>query len=253
MSTRDRDFEVDSILVSNFTHQIINPLNGVVGTLDNVIDGTIAGHRKDQRLRAVRAQLVHVIELVRNLAFLSQLSTEGGRQGLRQTGGSCLVPELVIEAAMLFQEIAAERGMKIELEDPRTQYVVTGHRDLLRQVFTNLFENAVKYGDDGTMVQVVIRGQRGTGHLLVEVHNQGPGFSYDDRERLFERGFRGPEARAVYASGSGLGLFICREILDLAFGALVEAEHSPKTRTTTFRLRFPEYRINERGRSDVEG
>jgi signal transduction histidine kinase len=252
MNDESKDFQVDSILVANFTHQIINPLNGVVGTLDNVIDGTITGHRKDQRLRVVRAQLEHVIELVRNLAFLSQLSTERGRQGLRESGGSCVVPELVIEAAMLFQEMAAERQMKIELEDPRTQYVVTGHRDLLRQVFTNLFENAVKYGQDNSVIDVVTRAQKRTQELIVEVHNKGAGFAYESREQLFERGFRGPEAKAVYASGSGLGLFICREILDAAFDARIEAEHSARTGTTTFRLRFPKYRIAESARSHVE-
>ena len=71
MPDKPANFAVDATLVSNFTHQIINPLNGVVGTLDNVIDGTTAGAKRDQRLRAVRAQLEHVIELVRNLAFLN--------------------------------------------------------------------------------------------------------------------------------------------------------------------------------------
>lgn len=247
----EKDFQVDATLVSNFTHQIINPLNGVVGTLDNVIDGTISDSRRDQRLKAVRAQLVHVIELVRNLAFLSQLTSEGGRQSIRAAGGSCVIPKLIIDAAQFFQELAQERNMRIDLEDPHTQYVVTGHPDLLRQVFTNLLENAVKYGHDGSKVSVITRAQKSTDELIVEVNNVGPGFAYDDRERLFERGYRGQEAKDVYASGSGLGLFISREILDLAFGARIEAEHSRKQGLTTFRLRFPTFRINDARRPHV--
>src|SRR5262245_2329790 len=241
---------LDATLVTNFTHQIINPLNGVVGTLDNLIDGTIEGARRDQRLKAVRAQLVHAIELVRNLAYLSTLSTEAGRQSLKAIGASCLLPEIIIEAAMIFQESAAERRMRIWLEDRETPYIVTGQVDLLRQVFTNLFENAVKYGHEDTQVTVKVHGQKSTGELLVEVVNKGPGFDHSDRERIFERGFRGENAKNVIASGSGLGLYICREILDAAFGARIEAEHSPKLAETIFRIRFPAFRIDESVRRD---
>jgi signal transduction histidine kinase len=250
MAEDPKNFVLDATLVSNFTHQVINPLNGVVGTLDNLIDGTITGARRDQRLKAVRAQLVHSIELVRNLAYLSTLSTDAGRESLRSTGASCLLPEIIIEAAMIFQEAAQERAMKIRLDDRRTSFVVTGHADLLRQVFTNLFENAVKYGREDTIVHVRIHGQRTSGELIVEVANDGPGFKYDDREKLFERGFRGQEARERIASGSGLGLYICREILDAAFGARIEAEHSQKNSETVFRIRFPQFRIDEAIRRD---
>lgn len=241
----DRSFQVDATLVANFTHQIINPLNGVVGTLDNLIDGTTTGQRREQRLRAVRAQLTYTIEMVRNLAYLSQLSTEAGRQGLRNFGSSCLVPELVIESAMFFQELGRERHIQIELDDRDTQYVVKGHEDLLRQVFTNLLENAVKYGFEGSTVHITPWAQKGSHQLIVEVRNLGPGFAYDDRERLFERGYRGASAKALVASGSGLGLYICREILDAAFGATIEAEHSAKKEETTFRIRFPHFVIDE--------
>ena len=54
----------DLHLLSNFVHQIINPLNGVIGTLDNIIDGTVPTERRDQRLRAVRAQLELSVLLV---------------------------------------------------------------------------------------------------------------------------------------------------------------------------------------------
>lgn len=100
---------IDSTLVTDFTHQIINPLNGVVGTLDNLIDGTTSEERRPQRLRAARAQLSGAIELVRNLAYLSQLSTEAGVQSLKEKTRDCVVPELVIEAALFFQEIAEHK------------------------------------------------------------------------------------------------------------------------------------------------
>jgi signal transduction histidine kinase len=135
--------------------------------------------------------------------------------------------------------------MKIFLEDERTQYQVPGPRALLRQVFTNLFENAVKYGRSDTTVRVVPHVQVRTNTLIVEVINKGPGFDSAEREKLFERGYRGRNALDIVASGSGLGLYISKEILDSAFGATIEAEHSARNSESTFRMRFKQFTIKE--------
>ena len=81
--------------------------------------------------------------------------------------------------------------------------------------------------------------------MIVEVVNSGEGFDYDEREKIFERGVRSAQAKSVLASGSGLGLYLCREILDAACDAVIEAEHSKKKRETTFRIRFPRYSIDQ--------
>lgn len=239
------DREIDKTLLSNFTHQIINPLNGVLGTLDNIIDGTVPEHRKLQRLKAVRGQLVGTVELVRNLAYLSQLSTEKGRDGLRAASADVTVPAVIIEAAQFFQESAEQRNINIHLTDRATQYVVKSHSDLLRQVLMNVIENGVKYGDEGSQISITPRPQKSTGHLFVEIVGTGPGFLAEERARIFELGFRGADAQGIRASGSGIGLYVCRQILDL-YGASIDAEHSHEQRRTTFRIRFPHFIVAEK-------
>lgn len=60
----------DLTLLANFVHQVVNPLNGIAGTLDNLANGVIEGEeRRHQRLKATRAQLEQCITLMRNLAF----------------------------------------------------------------------------------------------------------------------------------------------------------------------------------------
>jgi signal transduction histidine kinase len=164
-------------------HQIINPLNGVIGTVDNLIDGTIHEDRKDQRLRAVRAQLEWAVVLVRNLAFFTQtaLLPEGTKGP--STSRACVIPQTAIEALQFFQEAGVSRGISIELTDRRTQYSVKGSPDLLRQVFMNLIDNAVKYSDPNTTIKITPRVQRKTNNLLVEVENIGVGFSNDETPR----------------------------------------------------------------------
>jgi signal transduction histidine kinase len=106
----------DLHLLSNFVHQIINPLNGVIGTLDNIIDGTVPTERRDQRLRAVRAQLELSVLLVRNLAYFAKISTIPGALEEADPSKTCVIPQLVIEAAQFFQDLASQRVSKSTLK-----------------------------------------------------------------------------------------------------------------------------------------
>lgn len=235
---------IDLRLLSNFVHQVINPLNGVIGTLDNIIDGTVARERRDQRLRAVRAQLEWAVLLVRNLAYFADVASAPGRAKDLQPTKTCILPQLIIEAALFFQEPGLSRGIEIHLEDRTTQYAVTGSPDLLRQVFMNLFDNAVKYAREESRVLVKIWPQKKTGNLLLEFTNQGIGFPVGEAEKLFELGFRGEEAKGLVASGTGLGLYICKLILSDVHSAEIEAVHSRVKGVTTIRIRFPNWRVN---------
>jgi len=172
---------IDPLLVSNFVHQIINPLNGVVGTLDNIVDGTVKVDKQHERLVQLRAQLEHSIELVRNLAFLSQISLEGsGKLALQETATGIVIPRVIIEAIQIFQESAKRRKITIRLTDDVTQFVVQGHEALLRQVFMNIFDNAVKYSNPETSVLVTPHGNN-AGQLLIDIEGESVPIELEER------------------------------------------------------------------------
>jgi signal transduction histidine kinase len=196
-------------------------------------------------LRAVRAQLEWSIVLVRNLAFFTQTALSPGVSPERELSGTCVIPQLVIEAIQFFQEAGISRGIRIELKERATQYAVKGSPDLLRQVFMNLFDNAVKYSDPGTTIEITTRVQKKTKMLLVEVRNIGLGFTSEEIPRLFDAGFRGEEAKNKVASGTGLGLHICKLIIDLVHKGTIEAEYSSEKRIAIFRIRLPKWYRNE--------
>ena len=237
---------IDPILISNFIHQVINPLNGIVGTIDNLIDGTIDQEHHQQRLTAVRGQLAHSIEIIRNLAFLSQLYSTLGIESLTEKSQPVRIPRLIIESIQFFQESARKKNIKVELVDRITQYEVFGHQHLLKQVIVNIIDNGIKYGDRSTKITIEPHVQKNTNNLLVDIRSYGPGFYYDERNKLFELGFRGKDAQSMKASGSGIGLYISKRIIELVHRGVIEAEYSRRTRETLFRLRFPEYTIKER-------
>ena len=131
----------DLTLLANFVHQVVNPLNGVIGTLDNLIDGTIGETRRVQRTTAARAQLEGCVNLLQNLAFLVSTPEYLGEEDKKVV----VLPQVIIEAAMYFQEEAKKREVTIDLQDRATQNRCRAHPELVRQVLMNIFDNCTKY------------------------------------------------------------------------------------------------------------
>ena len=238
---------LDYGLLANSVHQIINPLNGVSGTLDNLADGTIAQpQRITQRTKAARAQLEQCILLIRNLAFILEISADPSKLEINLMRKTCVIPQIVIEAAMFFQELGASKGMTIQLEDRQTQYAAQGNPDLLRQVFMNLFDNAVKYGIRNSEVNINPWVQKRTNVLMVQVTGTSLYIPPAERESVFAVGFRSSSAKDKIASGTGLGLYICRMILQYLFGATIVIDSSSRSGAVSILMRFPSFRIGNR-------
>ncbi len=231
-----QDTTVDLVLLSNFVHQVVNPLNGVAGTLDNIVEGVVKDeHRKEQRLRAARAQLEQCISLMRNLAYFAQ-----GFQRLSDSEKrEILVPEQIIRSAMFFQEDAALKNMTISLRENKVPNRVRGHLELLNQVYINIFDNCVKYSRIGSKVQVNQRIQKKTGDLLVSINSmmEKP-LNRVELSRIFDLGYRGVNARQIVASGTGIGMYICKKIVEEVHGGSITCDIIDNT-NIMFLIRLP--------------
>lgn len=222
MSNTEIPENLDLTLLANFVHQVVNPLNGVAGTLDNIVNGVVKEEaRKTQRLNAARAQLEQCITLIRNLAFLAQ-----GTGGIvEQDNRKIVIPQVIIESAMFFQEDGNLKDIKIKVNDRWVQNMIFGHPELIRQVLMNIFDNFIKYGEPGSEVTVDHRIKNSTGMAIIEIKgiSQYP-ISQSDLKNIGTLGFRGENAKKVVASGSGLGMYICKRIITDQGGSLhVEA------------------------------
>lgn len=232
-------------LLANFVHQVINPLSGTSGHIGNLIDGSVPEAKREQRLRAARAQLEHSISLMRNLAYFSQISIDPKNTNPGAIRKICVIPQVIIEAIQFYQEMASTKNIAVEHLNPNDQYRVIGNPDLLRQVFMNMIDNAIKYGNSGSKVYFSARPQKKTGKLIVEVNSVGVPISNSERLKLFQLGFRGEEAKKKVSSGTGLGLNICRTIINGVHGGDISVNCSSDGRTI-FLISFPDYSIGER-------
>ncbi|TDR82998.1 sensor histidine kinase [Paludibacterium purpuratum] len=230
-------------LIQNITHQAINPLNGVIGTLDNLIDGTIKGDRRDQRIKSARAQLEYTVSLIRNLAYFAQYGTSSIVEPKFKITKICVIPQLLIEAAQFFQEQAAHNEIRFEVKDRSNQTSVHGDPELMRQIFMNIFDNYTKYGDSNSTVEIKHWIQKRTNHLIIEFSGRGTPFS--NEEDIFALGVRGKQAEEKTSAGSGLGLHICRLIIERLFKGTISASYVNAKRLACFEVRIPNAFITE--------
>jgi signal transduction histidine kinase len=145
----------------------------------------------------------------------------------------CNPREIVKEAIGRLTHITAGRRVRM-LDDHRVGEVyVDGMR--VGQVLGNLISNAVKYGQEGSDIDV--RLDQHDGEVEIAVTNRGQGILPDEMPRLFSRFMRSKRKRAPGVAGLGIGLYIAKELIE-AHGGRIWAESTPGE-TTTFRLTLP--------------
>lgn len=233
--------DVGPLFLANFVHQVVNPLNGVIGTLDNINDGTYKGQVVSQKINACRGQLEQCVSLIRNLAYLSDYFFEtSSKESLKaaRSGGISVLPQIIIEAMQFFQVAADRKGIRLELTDPTTQYKISVRPELLRQVFMNLFDNWLKYGLNDQIVTVTPATNR-SNQLIIEIKGASIGFHNSEAEKLFELGYRSTTATSKVAQGSGIGLYVCRQILEKNVESSISAAHQKSGSISTFRIAIP--------------
>jgi K+-sensing histidine kinase KdpD len=223
-------------LIANITHQAINPIGGVIGTLDNIIDGTISESRRIQRLKSARAQLEYTVSLIRNLAFFAQYGGEEIPSKI-DSHKTTVIPQNLIEAAMFFQEQGENKGVRIEVMERNIQNSIYGNPDLMRQVFMNIFDNYIKYAPDNTTVEIRHWIQKKTNDLIIQV--EGESTPFDSDENIFELGVRGKLAEGITSAGSGLGLHICKLIVEKVFKGTISASYVHSSHIARFEIRVP--------------
>lgn len=221
-----------SEFMSFATHQLRAPLTSISGYLALLTDGTF-GEPTPQ----MRAMVDKVVASARTMShtiddFLNASKIDQGK--IEYTKRPFDVRELV--RAVVFEE-QIQAGMKhIALleENDGAPLMVNGDEPKLRQSVTNIIENAIKYTPEGHVKVAVFEKD---GSVLIEVSDTGIGISAEDQAKLFEKFARGSGARAQGISGTGVGLFVAREMVE-AHGGEVEVKSDGEGQGTTMTIRL---------------
>ncbi|MEM6304800.1 MAG: ATP-binding protein [Pseudomonadota bacterium] len=221
--------------VANVSHELRTPLTSLMGFIE-----TLRGPAKDdpaaqQRfLTTMSAEADRMNRLVADLLSLSRVESQGR---IRPTTAIELAPVLTATLRNL-NPLAVEADVIIEADIPKEPLHVLGDADQLLQVFTNLVENAIRYGATGQRVRVAARAALREAALRapavrIEVQDFGPGIDPQHLPRLTERFYRADSHRSRALGGTGLGLAIVKHILNRHRGRLKIASEPGQGATFT--------------------
>ena len=205
--------------LGDVSHELRTPIFAVAGFAETLLDGALDDDRVRRRFVEKIAQNAERLDaLTRDLSAISKLET--GRLQIQRVPFD--LATLATEVAEGLEHAARENEVAVAVRVPPSLPPVLGDRDRLRQVLTNLVENAVKYNEPGGHVEVVAR-LRDTGEVRVGVVDDGIGIPEQAIDRLTERFFRVDKSRSRDKGGTGLGLAIVKHILE-AHGQRLEVE-----------------------------
>ncbi|UWQ47487.1 sensor histidine kinase [Leisingera aquaemixtae] len=220
VTEREQAGQMRRDFVANVSHELRTPLTALIGFIE-----TLRGparedaQARDRFLAIMEGEASRMNRLVGDLLSLNRVESE---ERVRPKQTVDLTGHLASTLKTL-QPVAEARGVQINLEAPDKAVSVTGDPDQLQQVFTNLVENAVKYGGDQVRV-VLSRTDRDpavrAAAARVQVIDNGPGIDPVHLPRLTERFYRADSHRSREMGGTGLGLAIVKHIVNRHRGRL---------------------------------
>lgn len=225
--------------IANVSHELRTPLTSIQGYTETLLD-TLPDNSASTRefLEIIRKNAIRMSRLTEDLLTLARV--ESGETRFETEPVAPL--ELLNDAEESFREIARTQGVELEILDAQGKNgsveslpCVSADREAIHQVFSNLIDNAMKYGRTGGRIELGARPvERG---IEFYVRDFGAGISSEHLPRLFERFYRVDKARSRESGGTGLGLAIAKHIMRAHSGS-IRAE-SELTRGSTFLFTLP--------------
>jgi two-component system phosphate regulon sensor histidine kinase PhoR len=204
--------------VATVSHELRTPLASVYGAAVTLRQrfAALDPRRRDQLLQLLAEQSNRLSSIIDELLLASRLASrlETEPQLDQRRFDADEVARVVVQAALLH----TPEEIQIELSTPPWVPYATGDRDKVGQVLSNLVENAVKYSPEGGRIDVVVEqvGDR----VRFEVRDEGLGIPLDEQERIFKKFYRLDPDQTRGIGGTGLGLYICRELVHRMGGEL---------------------------------
>jgi two-component system sensor histidine kinase BaeS len=204
--------------VADTSHELRTPLSVLRAQLEAIQDGVRPFDRA--AIGSMLRQVLSLNALVDQLYVLARADV-GALECRREPLDLWL---LATECAAGFEDKLRAAGLTLATGPAPSAATVAADPERMRQLFTNLFENAVRYTAAGG--QVALHAAAAAGQLAITVEDSAPGVPDEALARLAERFYRVDASRSRAQGGAGLGLALCRRILD-AHGATLSFAHSP--------------------------
>jgi PAS domain S-box-containing protein len=224
--------ELKADFIATASHELRTPLAAVYGAAQTLLrhDFALDEGGRDRFVSLIAEESERLSRIVNEILLANQL--DAGRLDLEAEAFDAVeVVERVVEATRAY----APPGISVDLISPEHVPYVAADRDKVRQVLVNLVENAIKYSPDGGRVEVAVEAHDDD-RALFSVRDEGLGIPAEERARIFQKFYRVDPQMTRGVGGTGLGLYICNELVSRMGGRIWVEPNEEQGSTFLFEL-----------------
>lgn len=228
----DESEQEKSMMIAQLSHDIKTPITSIQATVEGILDGVIKEEEQVHYLTTIGRQTERLNKLVEELDVLTlnaQPRTDSDNEA-----EIIFLDQLLIEAMSEFQLLIEQEERDIYIQVSPESAKMKSHYDKLSRILVNLLNNAFKYSDPGTKVEVVA--QLTEQDLTISVKDEGQGIAPEDLDKIFKRLYRVETSRNMKTGGHGLGLAIAQELAHQLGGEITVESQYGLGSTFTVRL-----------------
>lgn len=226
-------------LLRAISHDLRTPLTAISGNAGMLMEKSVSlnENRKQEMYRSIYDDSMWLVNLTENLLSLTRI--ENGTLPLRRDAE--MIGDIFHEALSHVDRRAAEHEIRVELEDDMLMANMDAR--LIVQVIINIVNNAVKYTPEGS--DICLSAKKENSMVRIEIADNGPGISDEAKQRLFDMFYTGNTGSAGADSrrGLGLGLSLCKSIVEAHGGSITVHDNQPHGSVFSFTLPLEEVKI----------
>ena len=216
-----------SDFINNFSHEFKTPIVSIAGMAKVLRRGNLSQQEQEQYLSAIEEEAMRLSSLATNVLNLTKVENQSILTDVTQYNLS----EQIRSCILLLEPKWSKKDIELQVEFG--EYSIHASQELLKQVWINLLDNAVKFTPEGHTIQVRI--SSGNGRITVDVVNTGSEIPPESQDRIFNKFYQADESHA--AQGNGVGLAIVRRVVQLHGGTV---SVSCRNEVTDFRVELPQ-------------
>ena len=194
--------------LANVSHDLRTPMATISGFIDGITSGAIPAEKHEYYLGIISAEVHRLSRLVADLLDISRL--ESGERKFNFSNFD--IAEMARIILISFEQKISEKKLDVSFETEEDSMFVYADRDAIYQVVYNLMHNAIKFSKESG--QFAIKISKENKRIRVSVYNEGQGIPKEELPFIFDRFYKTDKSRGLDKSGVGLGLYICKTIID---------------------------------------
>lgn len=223
-------------MLANISHDIKTPLTVILGYTEIIMnDENLSRDKMNSLLQVVNSKIVEVLELMKRFFELAKLESEDKTMEISKVNMSEICRKKILD----YYEILTSKDYEVSINIPDDPLYAWGTELEMERVLDNLISNAIRYGADGKMIGIELRGDKNS--VYIEVFDRGRGINEIHKDHVFERMYTMDDSRNKLHQGSGLGLTITKRLVEQQGGQISLASIPFKKTSFTVQLRRFKY------------